>query len=50
MGEHTDFLAGAANGDIILIENDADLLHQPNLLFIVTRKISVILRNFMCTR
>lgn len=34
-GEPTDLLAGLANGQIILIENNADLVHQTDLLLIV---------------
>jgi hypothetical protein len=35
----THFLAGTANWVVIVIEYNADLLHEPNLLFIVAFEI-----------
>ena len=37
----TDFLAGGADGDIIVVQDDAYLVHQPNLLLIVAIQIGV---------
>ncbi len=39
-GMHTYLLAEVSNWFVILIEDNADLVHQPNLLFIVTVKLS----------
>ncbi len=36
---HTNLLAEVSNGLVILIEDNADLIHQSNLFFIVTVKL-----------
>ena len=36
---HTDFLAGAPNGVVIVVEDDAYLLHKPDLLLIVALEV-----------
>lgn len=38
--ERTDLLAGASNWPVIVIQNNADLIHQTDLLFIVTLKLA----------
>jgi hypothetical protein len=43
-------LAGTADRHIILVQNDADLVHQPDLLFIISRKVIVLGRRVLCLR
>lgn len=38
--ERTELLAGASNWPVIVIQNNADLIHQTDLLFIVTLKLA----------
>src|SRR5689334_22828176 len=33
---HTELLAGSANWNVVLVEDNANLVHQPDLLLIVT--------------
>lgn len=40
--KRTNFLAGATNGEIILVENDADLIHETNLLLVVAHEVVVL--------
>lgn len=35
MNEHTKFLAGPANGNVIVVGDNADFIHQTNLLLVV---------------
>lgn len=35
-GAHTDLLAGGTNGLVVLVQDDAHLIHESNLLLIVT--------------
>lgn len=37
-----DFLAGTSNWHVILIENDADLVHEADLLFIIAIEVVVL--------
>jgi hypothetical protein len=38
----TNFLAGATNGEIVLVEDNADLVHEADLLFIVAGEVVVV--------
>lgn len=39
--KRTDFLAGTADGIVVIIKNDTHLFHQTNLLFIVALEVTV---------
>ena len=48
--EVAHLLAGATDGRIVLVQDDADLLHQPDLLLIVSFKVTVPGRSGLCLR
>lgn len=38
----TNFLAGAANGEVVVVEDNADLVHETDLLLIIADEIVVV--------
>jgi hypothetical protein len=38
----TNFLAGATNGEVVLVKDNADLVHEADLLFIVAVEVVVL--------
>ena len=40
--EMARFFAGAANGYVVFVENDADFVHEPDLLFVVAGEVGIV--------
>lgn len=46
----TEFLAGAADGSVVVIQNNADFVHQAHLLLVVTGEFAGIARGLCLAR